>query len=113
MNRETDVTLVLTTAPDRETAEGLARAAVEERLAACGTVLPGAVSIYRWEGKIASENEVVLLLKTTRQRAGDLIRALKARHPYKVPEFLAVPVSDGWPPYLEWVAGECSGATTP
>ncbi len=109
----TDISLVLTTLPDRETAERLARVAVEERLAACGTVLPGATSVYRWEGKIAAENEVVLLLKTTRQRAGDLIRALKARHPYKVPELVAVPVSDGWPPYLEWVAGESSGAPRP
>jgi periplasmic divalent cation tolerance protein len=77
---------------------------VEEGLAACGNVVPGLRSIYRWEGKVHDDAEALLLLKTERR----LVEALKARlpalHAYQVPELLALPVEAGLAPYLEWIA---------
>jgi len=100
----TNVVVVLVTAPSAETAADLARALVEEGLAACGNVVPGLRSIYRWEGKVHDDAEALLLLKTERR----LLEALKARlpalHPYQVPELLALPVEGGLAPYLEWIA---------
>lgn len=96
----------LTTAPSAEAAKRLVRTLVERRLVACGTVMPGAVSIYRWQGAVAEEEEVVVLLKTTAERWADLAAALPGLHPYEVPELLALPVADGHPPYLEWVRAE-------
>lgn len=105
----TDVLVILVTVPDPEKAAEIARALVEERLAACGNVLPGARSIYRWEGKIQDEREALLLLKTSRARFEALRARLVALHPYQVPEILAVPVEAGSAPYLAWIARETSG----
>jgi periplasmic divalent cation tolerance protein len=100
----TDAIVVLVTAPSAETAADVARALVEEGLAACGNVVPGLRSIYRWEGKVHDDEEALLVLKTERR----LLEALKARlpalHPYQVPELLALPVEGGLAPYLEWIA---------
>ena len=98
--------VVLTTMGNAEDAHAFVRALVDQRLVACGTIVPGARSIYRWEGKIADEQESVVLLKTRRERWDDLCSAVRELHPYKVPELLALPVSDGLPAYLEWVASE-------
>jgi periplasmic divalent cation tolerance protein len=100
----TDALVVLVTAPSAETAADVARALVEEGLAACGNVVPGLRSIYRWRGQVHDEAEALLVLKTERR----LLEALKARlpalHPYQVPELLALPVEGGLAPYLEWIA---------
>ncbi|MFP2929784.1 divalent-cation tolerance protein CutA [Pyxidicoccus sp. 3LG] len=99
----TDVILVLVTAPSADKAAELARTLVEEQLAACGNIVPGLRSIYRWEGKVQDEPEVLLLLKTR----SALFEALRARivalHPYQVPEVLRVDVADGHAPYLAWI----------
>src|SRR5919199_4647212 len=102
----TDALVVLTTLASEEEAVALVRALLERRLVACGTVLPGGRSLYRWQGKIADEREVVVLLKTRSGRLGSLKEAFAALHPYKVPELLAVPVEAGLDRYLEWIAGE-------
>jgi len=102
----TDVLVVLVTAPGPEEAARLARVLVEERLAACGNVLPGLRSIYRWEGKVREEGEALLLLKTTRARFAALRDRLLALHPYEVPEVLALPVEAGAERYLGWVGAE-------
>ena len=104
-----DVRVVLTTAPDLRTAADLVEKLVEERHAACGTVLPGATSIYRWEGAVQRESEAVVLLKTTAERETALIRKAKELHPYDVPELLVLPVADGDADYLAWVARETLG----
>jgi periplasmic divalent cation tolerance protein len=101
----------LTTAPSLEAAKRLVRALVERRVVACGTVVPGAVSIYRWQGAVAEEEEVVVLLKTTAERWPELAATLPGLHPYEVPELLALPVEDGLPAYLEWVRTETGGGT--
>ena len=82
----------------------MARALVEERLAACGNVLPGLRSLYRWEGKVQDDAEALLLLKTTRRRFPALRARVLALHPYEVPEVLALPVEGGHPAYLDWIA---------
>jgi len=102
----TDVLVVLVTAPSLDKAAAIARALVEERLAACGNVLPGLRSIYRWEGNVQDDAEALLVLKTTRARFPALRDRILQLHPYQVPEVLALPVEAGSEPYLAWVAGE-------
>ena len=89
----TDAIVVMTTLASTDEAVKLVRALLERRLIACGTVLPGGRSLYRWEGKIADEQEVVVLLKTRSARLDTLQVAFGELHPYKVPELLALPVT--------------------
>jgi periplasmic divalent cation tolerance protein len=102
----TEAIVVLVTTPTPDRAAELARALVEERLAACGNVVPGVRSIYRWEGKVQDDAEALLVLKTTRARFEALRERVLALHPYAVPEVLALPVADGSAPYLAWIAAE-------
>ena len=98
--------LILTNLPDEASAATLAAALVTERLAACVNILAPCRSIYRWQGKIESAQETPLLIKTTALRYAALEAAIRARHPYELPEIIAVPVSHGLPEYLTWVASE-------
>ncbi len=99
----TDTVVVLVTAPSADKAAEIARTLVEEQLAACGNILPGLRSIYRWEGKVQDEPEALLILKTR----ANLFEALRARvvalHPYQVPEVLRLDVAAGHLPYLQWL----------
>ena len=104
----TDAVVVLTTITNDEEAVTLIRELLERRLIACGTVFGGARSIYRWEGKIADEQESVLLLKTRSGCVEGLRRAFAELHPYKVPELLAMPVTGGLDRYLGWINDETS-----
>jgi periplasmic divalent cation tolerance protein len=106
MTAPPDALVVLVTTPTPERAAEIARAVVEERLAACGNVIPGLRSIYRWEGAIQDEAEALLLLKTTRARFEALKERILALHPYQVPEVIALPVAAGSAPYLAWIGGE-------
>ena len=98
-----DLRTVLVTAPDPETAESLAEALVGERLAACANLVPGVVSIYRWEGEIHRDGEVLLVLKTTAARDDALRKRVVALHPYGVPEVLVLAVEEGHEPFEAWV----------
>jgi periplasmic divalent cation tolerance protein len=102
----TDALVVLVTTPSPDRAAEIARAVVEERLAACGNVVPGLRSIYRWEGKVQDEPEALLVLKTTRARFEALRDRVLALHPYEVPEVIALPVEAGSARYLAWIAAE-------
>lgn len=102
----TNVRLVLTTCPDREAAEALGRLLVERRVAACATLLPGATSMYWWEGRVTTDGEVVVLLKTAADRVAALKAELDDLHPYEVPECLVFRADDGLPGYLGWVETE-------
>ena len=106
MTAPTDALVVLVTTPTPERAAEIARAVVEERLAACGNVVPGLRSIYRWEGKLQDEGEALLVLKTTRARFEALKERVLSLHPYQVPEVIALSVQAGSAPYLAWIAGE-------
>jgi periplasmic divalent cation tolerance protein len=99
------VFLILSTCPDADTAQRLARALVDERLAACVSVLPGMVSTYRWQGQVEQASEVQLLAKTPADRRDALMARLAELHPYELPEILAVETA-GLPAYLDWVAAE-------
>ena len=96
--------VVLVTAPSAEKAAEIARALVEERLAACGNVVAAVRSLYCWEGKVQDEAEALLLLKTSRRRFPALKARVLALHPYQVPEVLALPVEAGHAAYLGWIA---------
>ena len=98
------VALVLVTAPDAAVAERLVRALVDERLVACGNIVPGVTSIYRWQDEVQRENEVLVMLKTTSAQTAAVVARVPALHPYEVPEVLVVPVSDGYEPYVHWIA---------
>lgn len=95
--------LVLTTAANAAEAEQLARALVDERLAACVTLVPSVQSIYRWQGAIESAQETLLLLKTSADRLAALELRLHALHSYETPEFLVLPVESGSRGYLDWL----------
>ncbi|HSD20037.1 MAG TPA: divalent-cation tolerance protein CutA [Anaeromyxobacter sp.] len=101
-----DALVVLVTAPSPDQAAEIARALVEERLAACGNVVPAIRSIYRWEGKVHEDAEALLVLKTTRGRFEALRDRVLALHPYDVPEVIALPVEAGNAAYLAWIAAE-------
>lgn len=102
----TDALVVLVTVPTPERAAEIARALVGEKLAACGNVVPGLRSIYRWEGKVQEDEEALLVLKTPRDRFEALRDRVLALHPYEVPEVIALPVEAGSAAYLAWIAAE-------
>lgn len=98
-----DVHMVFCSCPDPETAARLATAVVEERLAACASVLPGMHSVYRWQGAVERADEVLLLAKAPADRLPLLVERLQALHPYELPEVIAVQAAAGLPGYLGWV----------
>jgi len=95
--------VIFCTCPDRKSAEGIATALVDERLAACVNLLPGLTSIYRWQDSVRREPECLLLIKSTAACFEALRSRLRALHPYEVPEIIALPVSHGDPAYLQWL----------
>jgi periplasmic divalent cation tolerance protein len=98
--------LVLTTLGSPEAARVFVTGLVNDRLIACGTLVPGGTSIYRWEGAVTEAQEVIVLLKTDTSRWEALSAAVRERHPYQVPELLAVPVAYGLEAYLSWLSSE-------
>lgn len=100
--------LVITNLPDAESARALAVQLVEQRVAACVNILAPCHSIYRWEGKIEEAEEVPLLIKTSASRYAALEEAIRAYHPYELPEIVAVSIEKGLPGYLAWLAKETS-----
>ena len=95
--------IVLVTAPDLKTARWLAKAALSARLIACANLVPKIESHYRWQGKIESGAEVLLVLKTQKSKLAALEKLVLAKHPYDTPEFLVLPVSAGNKKYLDWL----------
>jgi len=100
-----EVQVCLVTAPDEEVATRLARGAVEAGLAACCNLIPGVRSVYRWEGALCDDAELLLIFKAPAAQVEALQRFVLETHPYDTPEFLAVEVSSGSPSYLAWVLG--------
>lgn len=101
-----EILLVLTNCPDEATANAIALAVVEARLAACVNILPRVQSLYRWQGAVESAAEIPLLIKSTAANYPALEAAIRQRHPYDLPEIIALPVARGLPDYLNWVATE-------
>ncbi len=100
--------LVLTNLPDRAAAERLADSLIEQRVAACVNILAPCQSVYRWESKVQREQEHPLLIKTSADRYAALEAAIRAGHPYELPEIIAVPIERGLAAYLAWVDSETS-----
>ena len=100
------VLVVLTNLPDRASAETLADALVAQRVAACVNILAPCRSVYRWKEAVQHDEEHPLLIKTTVGRYEALEVAIRAGHPYELPEIIALPAERGLPEYLGWVAGE-------
>ena len=102
--------LVLTNLPDRAAAESLADALITEQLAACVNILAPCRSVYRWQGSVQHDEEHPILIKTTEERYAALEQAIRTRHPYELPEIVAVRIERGLAAYLDWLAAE-TGAT--
>jgi periplasmic divalent cation tolerance protein len=98
--------LVFTNLPERAAAERLADSLLEQRLAACVNILAPCRSVYRWKGAVQHDEEHPMLIKTTAERYPELEKALRAGHPYELPEIIAVPIERGLPAYLDWVTAE-------
>ncbi|MCB1875650.1 MAG: divalent-cation tolerance protein CutA [Chromatiales bacterium] len=95
--------LVFCTCPDQVAGESLAATLIEEKLAACVNLIPGLLSIYRWEGRTERSSECLLLIKSDQTHYPRLEMRLQELHPYELPEIIAVPVTRGLPGYLQWV----------
>ena len=98
--------LVLTNLPDRAAAERLANALIGGRFAACVNVLAPCHSVYRWKDALQHDEEHPVLIKTTDERYPELEQAIRAHHPYELPEIVAVPIERGLPAYLDWIVAE-------
>ena len=96
--------VVIVTVPDQKTGQTLASLLVEERLAACVSQLPGVSSTYRWKGKIETQQEEMLIIKTDKTKVKALVKAVKANHPYETPEVLSLAIKEGNRDYFKWIA---------
>jgi periplasmic divalent cation tolerance protein len=103
-----DTVIVLTSLPDREAAMRLAHELVARKLAACVNVLAECTSVYRWKNAVEDAREVPVLIKTRAARYAEVEAAIRGRHPYELPEIIAVPVVRGFEDYLRWIADETS-----
>ena len=102
----TPIRVILCTVPSEEVGVQIARQLVDEQLVACVNILPGVRSIYRYRGKVEDDRELLLLMKSSADRLDVLIPRVRALHPYEVCEVLALEVTAGSQPYLDWVLGE-------
>jgi periplasmic divalent cation tolerance protein len=107
--QEHSIAVVMVTAPSTDVAARIVTTVVEERLAACGNIVPGLTSIYRWEDGIQRDEEVLVLFKTTRAVLAQLMTRVETLHPYDVPEVLALPTAAGLEAYTSWVAASVHG----
>ena len=105
----TDKIVVLVTCGKREEAEQLARSLVEMRLAACVNVTSGVISFYWWEGKVTRDEEILLIIKTSRPRFEELRKEVQRLHSYSVPEIIALPIVEGSEEYLNWIDDSLTG----
>ena len=101
---DSDTIVVLTTMPDSSSAEELAESLVTAKLAACVNVMPAMTSIYMWQDKLEHGSEHQLLIKTRAECYESLANVIQSRHPYELPEIIAIPVCTGLPAYLNWIA---------
>jgi len=108
MKTASKFSIVFVTAPDLKTARALAKDALEEKLIACANLIPKVESHYRWQGKIESGAEALMILKTQKSKLGALEKLILARHPYDTPELLVLPLSAGNKKYLAWLSDSIS-----
>lgn len=109
MSSDTTGVLVYTPCPDLETAKRIANSVVASRLAACANILPGMVSVYRWDGKIVDDREVVLILKTRSALELELLQQVALEHPYEVPAVFTIAMTNSHKPFMDWLKLETIG----
>jgi periplasmic divalent cation tolerance protein len=102
------IVFALSTFPDCETAQRIARQLVTEKLAACANILPAIESIYRWKDKIESGTETLVFFKLSEDGQSAFQEKLRPLHPYEVPEIIFIPITNGLPDYLRWVVENCA-----
>ncbi len=95
--------IIFCTCPNDETAQNIATTLVEKQLVACANIIPGITSVYRWQDKVASEQEHLLILKTNESAYAQLEAEIRALHPYELPEIVAVSMAHALPEYLHWI----------
>ena len=106
--RPPEIIITYVTAPDEQTANNLASELVEQRLAACVNVIPGVTSHYRWEGKACTDTELLMIIKTEKSKFSAVRDFILNKHPYDLPEIIAVDITNGFSSYLNWVISETS-----
>ncbi|MGP1716857.1 MAG: divalent-cation tolerance protein CutA [Methylophilus sp.] len=106
MTPEEEIIIVFTHVPDMACAESMAHTLVNEQLAACVNISSPVKSVYRWQGKIETAEEIALAIKTPRRGYAKVAERVRALHPYELPEIVAIHVNEGLPEYLRWVAAE-------
>ena len=106
-----ELKLLYITAGSLEEAKRLGRLMVERELAACANVIPGMHSVYRWQGKLCEDEEVVLLIKTSAERVDALIEAVVEEHSYECPCVLVLPIETGYAGYMEWLRAQAAGVS--
>jgi len=107
--RDDDPTLIYATFPDIGVAETIGASLVRQQLVACVNILPGMISIYRWHGAVEQDSEVSMIAKTRAGQVDAVTAAILAEHPYDTPAIVAVPVSGGSRPFLDWIRRETGG----
>jgi periplasmic divalent cation tolerance protein len=95
--------VVLVTSPNRSVSEKLSKGLVNQKLAACVSLVPGVTSRYWWKGKIETSREELLIIKTAKSKLSVLTRWIKTNHPYQICEVLTLPIVGGNPDYLNWI----------
>jgi periplasmic divalent cation tolerance protein len=108
-SEESEMALVLTTVPTREAGEELVRRLVEDKLVACGNLLPGLLSLFWWQGAVSREDEVLILLKASTRGVPRLFERVGELHPYEVPELVELPVGRVGQAYCRWVIDSTEG----
>ena len=108
---ESPVLIVFCTCPDEPSAKAVAQRLVGDRLAACVSLLPSVVSVYRWKDQVETDKEVLLWIKTTSAAYASVETAIRSTHPYELPEIIAVESALGLPDYLQWVHDSCSASS--
>lgn len=98
--------MVLTMVPTKNEAKRISRFVIERKLAACANIVGDICSCYRWKGKVVEDTEFLLVMKTTKSRFKELQAGILAKHPYEVPEIVALEITQGSRPYIEWIKQE-------
>jgi periplasmic divalent cation tolerance protein len=109
----TNVKVVLVTVPSASVAEKLCEELVRQSLVACGNIISGVTSIFRWQGEVQRDEELLVVFKTVGESVPHLIERVSELHPYEVPEVLVLSVEDGAPAYLHWVSSEVKRTSEP
>lgn len=95
--------VILITAQDKKEAEKIAKSLIAAKLAACVNIISGVKSLFRWQGKVEQAKEVLLIVKSRKEKFAKIAKLVKANHSYDVPEIIALPIASGFKPYLDWI----------